>query len=76
MKIIGLIPDCSWTDIWMEGFSSDRKKNDGKGRGALKETWVTVCGIEIPCIYLLYEAKVHKSSVCNNTKQCERNLIF
>ena len=38
-------------------------KTDRKDRVAPEGTWVHGGGIEIPCIYFLYWAKVHESNV-------------
>ena len=65
-KVIGDIP-CTLAKI-IHGLMVEWKfhqliaKNDGKYRSTAEGTWVLVGGIEIPCIYFLYEAKVHKSN--------------
>ena len=33
-------------------------------------------GIEIPCIYLLYVAKIHTSIIWEKIKKCERDLMI
>ena len=38
-------------------------KIDGKYRATSEGIWVTGGGIEISCVYFLYEVRVHKSSV-------------
>ena len=35
-----------------------------------------VSGIEIPCIYFFYGVKARKRSVCEKTKQYEKDLMF
>lgn len=51
------------------GMMSERKvlqvitKIDGKYGATSEGIWVTGGGIEISCVYFLYEVRVHKSSV-------------
>ena len=49
---------------------------DGKDRGTPEGTWVPDGGIVTPCVYYLYGAKIHKSSVWEKSKQSEKNLTF
>ena len=51
-------------------------KIDSKHRDAALGTWVSNRGIVIPCIYVLYGAKVHKSNVRVNIKHIQRNIMF
>ena len=66
-KTIGRTPDTLAKVI--DGLTSEWKalqmidKTDRKDRVAPEGTWVHGGGIEIPCIYFLYWAKVHESNV-------------
>ena len=50
-------------------------KITGKHRRAPEGTWVPGGGIEIPCTYFLYGAKIHKKYVRKVIKECEIKLI-
>ena len=67
MKIVGRIPDAlaKVAHELMAGWKVLQliAKNDGKHRGAPEGTQVNASRIEITCIYFLYGAKAHESSV-------------
>ena len=46
-----------------------------KHRRAPEGTWVPGGGIEIPCTYFFYGAKIHKRYVRKAIKECEIKLI-
>ena len=54
-----------------KAFQVIEKKNDGKGRGALKETWVTVCELRFPAYIFCTKRrfiKVVYVTIPNNVK--------
>jgi len=57
-----------WQILWIEAIIT------GEKRHALEGTWVPGGGIELPCTYYIYAAKIHKNYICKNIK--EKNLAF
>ena len=51
-------------------------KIDGKHRDTPEDKWLSGDGTKIPCIYIYFGTKVHKSNVWEKIKQCKRDLIL
>ena len=48
----------------------------GEKRRAPEGTWVPGGGVELPCIYYVYAAKIHKKNIRKNIEKEEKKLAF
>ena len=79
-KLVGHVPEAlakilypmmnEWRILWMKAVITGEKRRAPEG------TWVPGGGIELPCIYYIYAAKIHKNYIRNKIKEAQKNLAF